>query len=130
GPAFLAPDGSVVLDTTASPMPLGRLAALPDGRIVGARPDANELVVIDGVDVARRPIAVGAGERVEDVRVSPDGERIGVSVASSADAFEARHRVLLLDATLSPVGSVATGVRLDTPSWTLADGLLVGATES
>ena len=130
GPAFLAPDGSVVLDTTASPMPLGRLAALPDGRIVGARPDANELVVIDGVDVARRPIAVGAGERVEDVRVSPDGERIGISVASSADAFEARHRVLLLDATLSPVGSVATGVRLDTPSWTLADGLLVGATES
>jgi WD40 repeat protein len=130
GPVLIGTDGGVVLDGTSVPLPLGRIGELPDGKLVGASLETPELVTIFGAQLERHPVEVGDGERLEDVRVSPDGDLIAVSVSSSDDEFEQRHRVVLLDTSFAVVGSIDTDLRLDAQSWTIDDDLLVAAVET
>jgi WD40 repeat protein len=127
GPIVIDTGGNVMFDPISSPLPTGRLAALPDGSVVGAVVGSADLAVIgESGAVERHPIELREGERLEDVRVAPDGQLIGVSV-SSGDEFEQQHRVVVLDAALTPVGSIDIGERVD---WVLTDDALIAAVDT
>jgi WD40 repeat protein len=131
GPVLLDVDGGVSFDASSSPMPTGRLAALPDGTVVGAIVDSSDLLVVgEGGDVERHPIELGEGERLEDVRVAPDGGRIAVSASSGEDELERQHRVILLDPALAALGSIDTGRRLDAPNWALTNDSVIAAVDT
>jgi WD40 repeat protein len=122
GPVLIAADGEVSFDATTEPVPTGRLAALPDGTVIGAIQDSADLLVVGfSGEVERQPIELREGERLEDVSVAPDGGHIAVTASSGGDELERRIRLIMLDAALVPVGSIDTGVRPDSAIWTLTD---------
>ncbi len=112
-----------VLDDPAA----GTSATVANGAIIvpiAATPDLG-VVAADG-STQRRPLDVGEGATVLDVRSSPAGTVLAATSGVGENLFERQDRITLLDAeTFATLGIVEAGEALDPTRWTLTDTALV-----
>jgi WD40 repeat protein len=138
GEVAIGPSGGYVVDTPVGPFRSpamddaptraidvavsGASAVLLDGGIVAPVAGAVELRVSGPNGERLQPVAAAPGSTVFDVKRSPDGTKLGVTVGIGDNPFERNDQLLVLDSTsFTVLATVEAGRALTRSEWLLTD---------
>src|SRR5262249_11202181 len=124
---FASSDASSPAEALVNKPSSGESARLPDGTYVTPLLGTAVLAVTRAGATEEHPLAVPDGGTVLDVRSSPDGSALAVTVGVGPDELDRKDRIVVLDPTsLVTRGVIESDGPLEPTHWTVTnDGVVL-----